>query len=99
MTADDRSLFSINTRSVFLLISLFVHDCMKAVALNYTKDEVKPQESLPVQAVTTESPTTPAPHRHQDLKRPSEASRAAAYQDPDVGDIFSDVKVKKGAKL
>ncbi|KAK9519019.1 hypothetical protein VZT92_021776 [Zoarces viviparus] len=55
----------------------------KAVALNYTTVEVKPQESPPVQADATESLPTPPPHRHQDQKRPSEVSRTAAYQDPD----------------
>ncbi|XP_068447497.1 olfactomedin-like 2Ba isoform X2 [Clinocottus analis] len=46
----------------------------KAVALNYTAVEVKPQKGRQIPA---ESPPTPT------QKRPSEASRTAAYQDPD----------------
>ncbi|XP_054458906.1 olfactomedin-like 2Ba [Anoplopoma fimbria] len=56
----------------------------KAVALNHTRVEVKPQGSPSIQADATKSPTTPPPHRHQDQKRPSEVSRTAAYQDTDL---------------
>ncbi|XP_040897019.1 olfactomedin-like 2Ba [Toxotes jaculatrix] len=55
----------------------------KAVSLNNTMNEVKPQESPLIQADVTESPPTPPPHRHQDKTRLSKVSGAAAYQDPE----------------
>lgn len=61
---------------------------MKAVALNYTTVELEPQESPHIQADATESPPTPPQHRHPDQKKPSEASRTAAYPDPDVSGIL-----------
>ncbi|XP_069551153.1 olfactomedin-like 2Ba [Brachyistius frenatus] len=59
----------------------------KVVTLNYTTDEVKAQESLPIQANVTEKPPTPLPlplpHQHQDEKRLGEVSRAGAFQNPE----------------
>lgn len=55
----------------------------KAVSLNYTTDEVKPQDSPQIQTEAAESPSTPPLHRHKDQKRLSEVSRAAAFQDPE----------------
>ncbi|XP_041790658.1 olfactomedin-like 2Ba isoform X2 [Chelmon rostratus] len=52
----------------------------KVVSQNSTADEVKPQESPPIQADVTESPPTPRPHQSQDKKRLSEVSGAAAYR-------------------
>ncbi|XP_039985167.1 olfactomedin-like 2Ba [Xiphias gladius] len=55
----------------------------KAVSLNNTTNEVKPQESPPIPANVTESPSTSPPHRHQDKQRVSETSGTAAYQNPE----------------
>ncbi|XP_056235500.1 olfactomedin-like 2Ba isoform X1 [Seriola aureovittata] len=55
----------------------------KVVSLNSTTDEVKPQESPPIEADVTESPPTPRPPRYQDKTRLSEVSGAAVYQNPD----------------
>lgn len=58
---------------------------MKVVSqTNNVTNEVKPQESPPIQADATESPPTSAPLRHQDKKRISEVSGAAAYQNTEV---------------
>ncbi len=61
---------------------------MKAVSLNNTMEEVKPQESPPIPADTTESTPTSPPHQHQDKKRLSEVGRAAAYQNTEVRVTF-----------
>ncbi|XP_071343756.1 olfactomedin-like 2Ba isoform X2 [Trachinotus anak] len=55
----------------------------KVVSLNSTTNEVRPQESPPIQADVTESPPTPRPHRQQDTRRLSEVSGAAVYQNPE----------------
>ncbi|XP_072245740.1 olfactomedin-like 2Ba [Leuresthes tenuis] len=55
----------------------------KAVSLNHTANDVKPQESPPVQLEVTESPPTPLPHQHQDERTLNEFGGAAAYQNPE----------------
>ncbi|XP_030290209.1 olfactomedin-like 2Ba isoform X1 [Sparus aurata] len=54
----------------------------KVVSVNDTADVVKPQESPPVEADVTERAPTPPPQKHQEPKRLSEISGAAAYRDP-----------------
>ncbi|XP_031174092.1 olfactomedin-like 2Ba [Sander lucioperca] len=78
----------------------------KAVSLNYTMDEVKPQRSPLIQADGTENPPTPRPHRHQDQKRLSEVGTAAAYKDPNekyeekfIGENLSFLKTESSAQI
>ncbi|KAM4629090.1 olfactomedin-like 2Ba isoform 2-T2 [Polymixia lowei] len=57
----------------------------KAVSLNHTKEDVRPQQKPLLQAHVTDSPPTPSLHLPQEKRRRlSELSdRAAAYQNPD----------------
>ncbi|XP_070688187.1 olfactomedin-like 2Ba [Pempheris klunzingeri] len=55
----------------------------KAVSLNDTMDELKPEKSSMLQPDVTESPLTSPPRRHEDEKRLSEVSKAAAYKNPE----------------
>lgn len=60
-----------------------VENIEKAVSLNHTVDEVKPQERPPMQADVTQRPPTPLPQQHQEERELSEADRAASYQNPE----------------
>ncbi|XP_034736745.1 olfactomedin-like 2Ba [Etheostoma cragini] len=78
----------------------------KAVSLNYSTDEVKPQRSPLIQADVNENPPTPRPHRHRDQKRLSEVSTAAAYKDPGekyeekfIGETLSFLKTDGSAQI
>ncbi|XP_038571977.1 olfactomedin-like 2Ba [Micropterus salmoides] len=78
----------------------------KAVSLNHTTGEVKPQESPPIQPHVTESPPTAPSHWHQDKKRLSELGGATAYKTPEekneekfIGENLSYLQTDSSAQI
>ncbi|XP_034035543.1 olfactomedin-like 2Ba [Thalassophryne amazonica] len=83
--------------SVTMKLQDRVEHIEKAVSLNRTTAEVNLQKSLPTQEQMNQSSTS-AVHRHQDKKRLSELSRAAAPQNPNKK--FGEVsKVEKQSRF